>query len=70
VRIKEDDEWKIAFRTRYGHFEYNVMPFGLINAPTIFQHLMNDIFRKFLDNFVVYYLYDVLIFSKNLEEYE
>jgi hypothetical protein len=70
VRIKEDDEWKIAFRTRYGHFEYNVMPFGLINAPTIFQNLMNDIFCKFLDNFVVCYLDDILIFSKNPKEHK
>ena len=44
VRIKEGDEWKTAFRTRYGHFKYNVMPFGLINAPAIFQHMMNNIF--------------------------
>jgi hypothetical protein len=70
VRIKEGDEWKTPFRTRYGHFEYNVMLFGLINAPAIFQHLMNDIFRKFLDDFFVCYLDDILIFSKNLEEHE
>jgi hypothetical protein len=70
VRIKEGDEWKTAFKTRYGHFEYNVMPFGLINAPAIFQHLINDIFRKFLDDFVVCYLDDILIFSKNREEHE
>lgn len=70
VRIKEGDEWKTAFRTRYGHFEYNVMPFGLTNAPGIFQHLMNDIFREFLDDFVVCYLDDILIFSKNREDHE
>jgi hypothetical protein len=69
VRIKEGDEWKTMFRTRYGHFEYNVMPFGLTNAPAIFQHLMNDVFREFLDDFVVCYLDDILVFSKNEEEH-
>ena len=65
VRIKAGDEWKTAFRTRYGYFEYNVMPFGLTNALAIFQHLMNDVFREFLDYFVVVYLNDILVFSKN-----
>ncbi len=69
VRIKEGDEWKTTFRTRYGHFEYNVMPFGLTNASAIFQHLMNDVFREFLDDFVVCYLDDILVFSKNEEEH-
>ena len=62
VRIKEGDEWKTAFRTMYGHFEYNVMPFGLTNAPAIFQHLMNDIFQEYLDRFVVCYLDNILIY--------
>lgn len=70
VRVKEGDEWKTAFRTRYGHFEYNVMPFGLTNAPAVFQHMMNDIFREHLDDFVVIYLDDILIYSKNEEEHE
>ncbi|MCO5584595.1 hypothetical protein L7F22_038526 [Adiantum nelumboides] len=65
VRIKEGDEWKITFRTRYGHFEYTVMPFGLTNAPAVFQHLINDIFREYLDYFVVIYLDDILIFSRS-----
>src|SRR5690348_13946538 len=70
VQIKEGDEWKTAFHTRYGHFEYNVMSFGLTNAPTVFQHMMNDIFREYLDNFVVIYLDDILVFSKNKKEHE
>jgi hypothetical protein len=65
VWIKGGDEWKTTFWTRYGHFEYNVMPFGLINVPAIFQHLINDIFQEFLDDFLVCYLDDILIFSKN-----
>jgi len=69
VHIKEGDEWKTTFRTRYGHFEYNIMPFGLTNAPAIFQHLMNDVFREFLDDFVVCYLDDILVFSKNEEKH-
>ena len=70
VRIKEGDEWKTAFRTRYGHFEYNVMPFGLTNASAVFQHMINDIFREDLDDFVVIYLDDILIYSKNEKENE
>ena len=69
VRIHPGDEWKTAFRTRYGHFEYLVMPFGLTNAPATFQHLMNDIFHDLLDHFVVIYLDDILIFSKNPREH-
>ena len=65
VRMKEGDEWKTAFRSRYGHFEYNVMPFGLTNALAIIQHMMNDIFYEHLDDFVVNYLDDTLIYSKN-----
>jgi hypothetical protein len=70
VRIKEGTEKKIAFKTRYGYFEYNVMLYGLTNIPAIFQHLKNDIFLKFFDNFVVCYFDDILIFSKNLEEHK
>jgi hypothetical protein len=67
LRIRPGDEWKTTFHTRYGHFEYTVMPFGLTNAPAVFQHLMNDIFREYMDEFVVVYLDDILIFSKDQE---
>ena len=70
VRIKEGDEWKTAFRTRYGHFECVVMPFGLTNAPAAFQHFMNDIFRDLLDNTVLIYLDDILIFSDDHSSHE
>jgi hypothetical protein len=69
LRIKEGDEWKTAFRTPWGLFEYLVMPFGLTNAPSVFQALVNDTLRDFLDRFVVVYLDDILIFSTSLEEH-
>jgi hypothetical protein len=70
VRVKEGDEWKTTFRTRYGHFEYSVMSFGLTNAPVTFQHMINDIFQEYLDHFVVIYLDDIIIYSKNEEDHE
>uniref|UniRef100_A0A8C5M7C9 ribonuclease H n=1 Tax=Leptobrachium leishanense TaxID=445787 RepID=A0A8C5M7C9_9ANUR len=69
VRMKQDDEWKTAFRSRYGHFEYTVMPYGLCNAPATFQHFINDVFRDLLDCFVVTYLDDILVFSSSLEDH-
>lgn len=69
VRIAEGDEWKTAFRTRYGHFEYLVMPFGLTNAPATFQAFLNDVLREHLDNFVVIYLDDILIYSRDARDH-
>src|SRR4051812_32088388 len=63
VRIAGGHEWKTAFRTRYGAFEYLVMPFGMTNSPATFQYFMNDIFHNMVDIFVVIYLDDILIFS-------
>ena len=59
-----------AFHTRYGHFEYTVMPFGLPNAPIVFQHMANDIFQDFLDIFIIIYLDDILIYSKTQEDHD
>jgi hypothetical protein len=69
IRMKEGEEWKTAFRTRWGLYEYQVMPFGLTNAPASFQALINDTIREYLDNFALAYLDDVLIFSKTLKEH-
>lgn len=69
VRIHPDDIPKTAFKTRYGQFEYLVMPFGLTNAPATFQRLMNNLLHDHLDNFVIVYLDDILIFSRTQEEH-
>jgi len=69
IRIKKSDEWKTAFRTRYGQYEYKVMPFGLANTPATFQRMMNKILREVLDQGVVVYLDDILIYSKTDAEH-
>lgn len=70
LRIAKGDEWKTAFRTRYGLFEYLVMPFGLTNGPASFQHYVNDALREYLDIFCTAYLDDILIYSNSLSEHK
>ena len=70
MRIREHDVIKIAFRSRYEHYEFLMIPFGLTNAPIAFMDLMNKVFRQFLDQFVIVFIDDVLVYSKSEEEYE
>ena len=69
IRIREGDEWKTAFRTRYGHFEYTVMPFGLTNAPAQFQAYINEALAGLVDVTCIVYLDDILIFSNTEDEH-
>lgn len=63
IRVRAGDEWKTAFRSRYGHYEYRVMPFGVVNGPATFQGYINSVLREYLDRFCIAYLDDILIYS-------
>jgi hypothetical protein len=69
VRVAEGNMWKTSFKTKQGIFEWLIMPFGICNSPMTFMHVMNDVFRPFIDEFVIVYLDDILVFIRTWDEH-
>ena len=69
LKVKPEDIEKTAFRTRYGHYEFLVMPFGVTNTPAAFMDLMNRIFKEYLDDFSIVFIDDILIYSKDKDQH-
>ncbi|GKF24920.1 putative reverse transcriptase domain-containing protein, partial [Tanacetum coccineum] len=70
LRVREEDIPKTVFKTRYEHYEFRIIPFGLANAPAVFMDLMNRVCKPYLDKFIIVFIDDILIYSRNEKEHE